>query len=145
MKDSYEILISKKGLIISFLIFITIFGCSFEILQTNTKSKQLKFIIMKEKVITLEEQPMHVENKESKKITPIEDTPFAVVEYDEQYFLAFGRYRLTGLYDSYEEAEALAKSTDWEVLLRVMYAVAREVLLDRANDSLVQETEEKSK
>ena len=46
-------------------------------------------------------------NEEITEIIELDDLPFTVVRFDDKYFLALGKYRLSEFFDSKEEAEAL--------------------------------------
>jgi len=53
-------------------------------------------------------------------LIPIEDTPFTVVRLDKQYFLSMGKYRLSELYNTYEEATQDIHTITWNRLVQVI-------------------------
>lgn len=72
-------------------------------------------------------EPKEVENEKLTEVIPLEDGVFSVVKFEDKYFLAMGKYRLSDLCDSLEEAKAEVNDTSWIRLMSVMHAVATEV------------------
>lgn len=61
-------------------------------------------------------------------VKPIEDTPFAVIKYEDEYFLAMGNYRISEKFKTFEEAENDIKDVSWNRLVSVMEIVFRTIL-----------------
>lgn len=59
----------------------------------------------------------------------IPDTPFQAIKLDEKWFLVTGKYRLSTLYDSYQEAYDAVKKPTWEMITCVM-----ETVIDAVNE-----------
>lgn len=56
----------------------------------------------------------------------LENTPFAIVKVDDQYFVACGKYRLTGLMDNMEDATEYAYRIDWNNITAVIGIIVQE-------------------
>jgi hypothetical protein len=67
-------------------------------------------------------------NEELRKVHNVEDTPFTVVEHDGKFFLALGRWRLSGDYDKLEDAKDETNNVSWDMLIKVIYSVASDVV-----------------
>lgn len=61
-------------------------------------------------------------------VQALEGSPFTIVKYEDNYFLALGKYRVSDLIADKEEVEAMANDVSWNVLLAVINAVAQEVV-----------------
>lgn len=59
-------------------------------------------------------------------VIPIQDTPFAAVRIESKYFLAMGKYRLTELYDTYEELNNDITNITWNRLTQVIAIICME-------------------
>ena len=66
-----------------------------------------------------EPQPMIEGMEKITDVIPIENTPFQAVKVMEKWFMALGKYRLTGLMDSKEQIEIEAKSPEWTTMLTI--------------------------
>ena len=116
-----------EGILI--LIAVLVSSCSLEYKQSLIiESKKMKSV--KLEPLTDQDFSNVEENEELTKIEVVEGTPFTVVKVDDQYFLALGKYRLSELLDSEEEAKEEINDLSWNRLLSVMYAVANEVYRD---------------
>ena len=72
--------------------------------------------------------------EEIKIVKEVDGTPFSCVKYDEKYFLALGKYRLSDLMNTEEEVFEDAKDVSWWRMLAVIHAVAQEVVLNSQKD-----------
>jgi len=68
-------------------------------------------------------------NEQLHEVTAVEDTPFHIVKMDEKYFLALGKYRLTQLFDKFEDVETEVVNSSWELLFRVISVVVTESII----------------
>lgn len=69
---------------------------------------------------------MEIENEELVKSIPIPGTPFTKVKYDDKWFVAFGKYRLTEPLQTEEEADAAASDNSWFRIMQVIQAMIDE-------------------
>lgn len=67
-------------------------------------------------------------------VEELENSPFAIVKFNKQYFLALGKYRLSDLQDSREDCERLLELWSWDTMIAIIYAVAQEVVLINAEE-----------
>lgn len=108
------------------LIGLILNGCSLEI-QSNYYIK-----ISKMKKVETEglknSDLVELENKEIKKVTQVENTPFDIVEIDEKYFVALGKYRLTELLSTETEAKAYIDNKEWNLLLAVISSIVTQTI-----------------
>lgn len=80
---------------------------------------------MKEKILTVEDQPKP-ESKELFRVIEVEDTPFNVIERqndstdETEYFVTMGKYRLNKQVFLFEsEAVEWAKTVSWDKIIQV--------------------------
>lgn len=106
------------------------------IFDVQFKSKQMEI---------LNGEKPKVKNEELKTVTQIEETPFAVVKYNDDYFVAFGRWRISENYENFEAAKERAKDLSWDTLLQVIYAVATEVYEENRPNDVVPTTKKGGK
>jgi hypothetical protein len=59
-------------------------------------------------------------NSQLTETTLLENTPFAIVKIEDSYFVACGKYRLTGLMDNLEDAQEYAYRIDWNNITAVI-------------------------
>lgn len=60
------------------------------------------------------------QSEEVFKIHEVENTPFAIIEKDENFNVVLGKYKLhQGSYKTLEEAQEEAKREDWERIMQV--------------------------
>lgn len=85
-------------------------------LQKNTTSESLDTSVSRETC--------------SNKVTceVVEGTPFLLLENNENYFLAIGKYRMETYFTSKEEAIKQAKKIDWENMCFFMSTLRSEML-----------------
>lgn len=60
------------------------------------------------------------ENKELIQQTPVEDTPFTMVKYEDKYFLTMGKYRLTEPMENESEVRKHLSTHKWEITLQLI-------------------------
>lgn len=65
--------------------------------------------------------------------TFLENTPFAIVRVDQNYFVACGRYRLTELMDSLDDAKEYAYRIDWNNITNVIGIIVQEEIAQALN------------
>lgn len=53
-------------------------------------------------------------------VTPIEETPFAVLKHEDKFYLVMGNYRLTSACKTFEEAKEQAEDASWNRILQVI-------------------------
>lgn len=68
------------------------------------------------------------ENSQIKKVLPYEGTPLDIVEVDESFFVALGKYRLTELLPTFEEAKAYIEHKEWNMLIGLIHAIVTETI-----------------
>lgn len=85
----------------------------------------------------LKQSQMNVEKTDSKDSSSelisrvdIKDTPFTIITTEEKHFGAMGRYRITELYNTYEEAVEETKKITWNRIVQVIQLVT-EMLNDK--------------
>lgn len=66
------------------------------------------------------------ENKQIKKIHELKDLPFTIVEFDNQYFVALGKYRLSHMFKSIQKAREDARKITWTRLIQVIHIIQQE-------------------
>lgn len=66
------------------------------------------------------------ETKELTDITQIEGTPFTAIRMDNKYFLALGRYRLTNMLDTFEQAKEETENVSWDRIMQVIQVMIEE-------------------
>lgn len=71
--------------------------------------------------------------KQLMEVTKIEDTPFTMVRYEDQFFVALGKYRISPILKSAEECIEDTKNTSWERLMTVMNVMIIEHDNERLN------------
>lgn len=58
----------------------------------------------------------------------VENTPFIIVKADDKFFVALGRYRITNMLNSKEEAEYLIDNKDWNMLASVISVLSQAII-----------------
>lgn len=54
---------------------------------------------------------------------PVPDTPFMIMKNDGKYFVTFGQYRVSELYEDIDDIDRLIYEKDYNFLLNLMFAV----------------------
>lgn len=54
--------------------------------------------------------------------TPVDGTPFNIIEREQKHFVTFGNYKISIDYDTHEQAERLIREYDYYFLINVMFA-----------------------
>lgn len=70
-------------------------------------------------------------NEELVKVTEIEETPFACLKIEDNYYLVLGKYRLTQAMESEEAVQVAATDASWHRIMQVcsiMIAESEELL-----------------
>lgn len=65
-------------------------------------------------------------NEELLKVEQIEETPFAALKQDKEWYLILGKYKLTQALKSKEECEEAAKDASWNRVMQVVAIVISE-------------------
>lgn len=73
-------------------------------------------------------------NSEIIKIHEIKNTPFAVIETENQYFGVLGNHRITKPYETLEEALEETKKMNWDRVMQVIWAVVEKFTKININD-----------
>ena len=71
---------------------------------------------------------MSEKNNISSSYAPIANSPFVMVSRDGQYFVGFGKYKVTEETSSEEEALQLLEDNKWNVITNIAIIVASEML-----------------
>jgi len=58
-------------------------------------------------------------NEELVQVTPIEETPFACLKYDNNYYLVLGKYRLTQAMETKEAVEIASTDASWHRIMQI--------------------------
>ena len=63
------------------------------------------------------------DDRKLKEVKEIQGTPFAAVKFEDKWFLVIGNYRISELFDTYEEVVEDSKDASWDRLISVMEIV----------------------
>lgn len=77
-------------------------------------------------------------NKELIKRTIIENTPFTIIEINEEYFITMGSYRISEKFKTLEEATEEANTINWNKIIQVI-----SILMDHEKKIINLKNEEK--
>lgn len=75
---------------------------------------------------------MYDTNHTTSSYEPIQNSPFVVVGKDGQYFVGFGRYRITEDAPSKEEALKELENNKWNIITNIAIIVANEAMNNEA-------------
>jgi len=64
-----------------------------------------------------------VENEQLIKRHEIKDTPFTIVEIEEEFFGSMGQYRLTEKYGTYQEAHDAVTANTWNNITNLIITI----------------------
>lgn len=74
-------------------------------------------------------------NEELVEVKPIKDTPFVAVKVGEGWFLALGKYRLSGIKETEEDVIEDSKNTTWDRLIQV-FLIVKSLDLDNVTGTI---------